>query len=221
MSKEKPVYQADGVTFDSEEELFFYYWCVEAKEHGYLSKFNYHPDSFVLTERASVFEKVQKVLKKGTKTVIVEHFLMHPHVYTADFVLDFTPLMERFRHGLFTVIPNTHHVDIKGSSFKAGKNFNSGREFSINQKLVWKMTGNTVYVNKLVPEEFFKATWVPEKARYTPKKHDLAKKYKDMRTVSVCEELPLLPALFEICKGSGEEEPAKPVICNPPELSLF
>lgn len=197
-----------GITFHSPEELWFYYWCEEALAQGYISNFNYHPESIPLTERVAVIKEVQKVLKRGTEIVHQEHFLFHPHEYTMDFTIRPTALMQRFKSGLFSTVED-YHIDVKGSNCKFRKGLGDERSFSINQKLVWFKTEGRVYVNKLVPKIFFKATWAPEKIRWTDKTKVLSKTWAGYRTVSVCSNLPLAHPFIKLV---GRQQKALSVI---------
>lgn len=164
-----------GIEFDSMEEVEFYMWLEEAKESGLVyTDIAYQPAKFSLAPRQSREELMQ--LK--TKTKVVDKFLLHPHEYTADFSFELTA------NGCLANLPFEMHergpyviVDIKGSFNQHG----GDREFSINQKWVYEKFG--VYVNKVVPEKLFKATWCPKEARLTPKTKQVKKKYAKCRTI--------------------------------------
>jgi len=166
----KPYYK--GIYFDSYEEREFFWWLEEASHAGLVKGFRYHPESFNIFERASV--PVRKELK--TKCKVVERFLLHPHEYTPDFI--FT-VRERFRildHGLTAMDNLTYYIDVKGG-FSI---YNNEREFSINQKAMYHFYG--VFVNKVIPRDFFQRTYCPAMAATTktgqPRKH-----YKDMPNI--------------------------------------
>lgn len=166
----------DGIEFDSGEELEFYQWVKEAKDSGFITKWSYHPDPFILSEKKSITEVVQ--LKTKVKTV--EKHLLHPHQYTPDFIIFPTDLFNStFKHKLISTSPdNSLVIDIKGSF----QRFDGQRSFSINQK--WVMEKYNVYINKVTPETLFKSTWVPESVRYTPKTKKLRSKYKNIKTLN-------------------------------------
>ena len=111
-------------------------------------------------------------------------FLMHPHVYTADFTLTFDAsnlklmgyLGQAFKlrcddvkDGKITVV-----VDVKGTFMSN----DGGRSFSINQKLM--VAVHNVYVNKFVPREAFKKLGVPKRCMTTMKSGKASKVFKGM-----------------------------------------
>ena len=168
--KQKAFY--DGHYFDSSEEREFYYWCEEAQRAGFIHRFEYHPNSFNITERASV--PVRKELK--TKSTVVDKFLFHPHEYTPDFILYINPRFRTLNHGMIAMDNQTYYIDVKGG-FSI---YNNEREFSINQKLIYYFY--SLFINKVIPKEFFQKTYCPARSARTgtglPRKH-----FKDMPTI--------------------------------------
>lgn len=169
----KPTY--NGIEFDSNEEIEFYMWIQEAINAGLLyTEFTYQPESFLLSGRQSR----EEIKQLKTKTKILDKFLLRPHLYTADFSFELTSKgcdhnlpFEMHERGPYVV------VDIKG-----GFNLHGGdRGFAINQKWVYEKYG--VFVNKVVPEKLFKATWVPHFARFTPKTNQLKRKFAKCKTI--------------------------------------
>ncbi len=153
--KHKDIAKKNG--FDSIEENFFFHWCNEAYENEIILQFEYS----------------QKTFELAGKTFDTNgNFLMHPHVYTEDFLvyginsLYAKPLKKFFRQ----VNDNEYHVDIKGTFNKYG----GDKEFSINRK--WVMQKHGIYINKIVPDKLFEKTWVPECVfKYTEKKKSFKK----------------------------------------------
>ncbi len=78
---------------------------------------------------------------------------------------------------------NVFYIDIKGGFSK----FHDATKFSMIQKIMWNM--KNIYIYKIVPQQFFKKTWVPQEVRYTPKKKLLRKKYKNFKTIKeyICQ----------------------------------
>jgi hypothetical protein len=68
-------------------------------------------------------------------------------------------------------------VDIKGTFNKYG----DPKQFSLNQK--WVYDKFDIYIEKIVPEKFFKKTWVPEEARLSPIARTPVKKYIGVKTI--------------------------------------
>ena len=152
----------DQGAMDSDEERQFYAWLLEADKVGLVTDIEYHPKTFELIPRATR----KKIVQLKTKTKIVDQFLFHPHVYTPDFLFSWCgkgcPFIKA--NGLVW-------VDVKGG----GSRFHDGKQFSINQKLTFEKYG--IYINKVIPENLFKKTWVPEACRYSPKIKKPVKKY--------------------------------------------
>jgi hypothetical protein len=167
----------DGICFDSTEELEFYHWCIEAKKYKIISDFKYNCETYQLSPKQTISET--KKLK--TKTKIVDKHLFHEHVYSPDFHL--------FKGERWSAIDNickllsTHDdqkeivIDVKGTFQK----HDGSRSFSINQK--WMYDKYQIYINKLIPEKFFKLTWVPEKCKITAKTKQIRKKYENTPTI--------------------------------------
>ncbi|MDB4302158.1 hypothetical protein N9924_01185 [bacterium] len=161
-----------GIEFDSQEEIEFYMWYKEAEEAAIFYDLHMQVE-YDLSPRQS--RKETKELK--TKTKIVDKFLLHPHKYTSDF--EFIIFDNYLKHKFPFVLNENYFiiVDVKGSFNQHG----GDREFSINQKWLYHEQGD--YVNKVVPEKLFKATWCPKEARLTPKTKQVKKKYARMKTI--------------------------------------
>jgi hypothetical protein len=171
MVKKKSKPECDGIEFDSEEELEFYYWVKEALEFGFISKFDYNCVSYDLAPKQTY--TVEKQLK--TKVKIVEKHLFHNHIYTPDFIIypDKRWGLLGDTHKLLELNGHPIVIDVKG----AFQNFDGNRSFSINQK--WMYDKHGIYVNKVIPSKFFETTWLPKECRLTKKTKQVRKKYKD------------------------------------------
>jgi hypothetical protein len=165
------------IEFDSNEELEFYHWCEEALKYNIISSFNYNHISYDLSPKQTM--TITKQLK--TKTKEIEKHLFHPHVFSPDFWIikgERWDLLKDSHKLISTHDDQTEFViDTKGSF----QMHDGSRSFSINQKWTYAIHG--VYVNKVVPEKFFKLTWLPEDARLTAKTKQVQKKYKTTKTL--------------------------------------
>ncbi len=141
----------DGKIFDSEEEKFFWIWCKEAYNHGFISGVTFHPETFILAEAAKVY--VRKQLK--TKAKIEEKSLLQEVTYTTDFLINITPKMCKFDHRLFTFDQSTVWIDIKPEYSV----YNDEAKFSVIRK--WMLAKHGIYINKILVNSFFEKTWVP------------------------------------------------------------
>lgn len=157
---------------DSNEEVAFIHWCEELYKLKLIDiDFNifYQPDSYELIPKVKYFE--------GKK----ERTLLREHNYTLDFIIIMTeelyslfPALQKY---LISSQDKKCYIDIKGTFNKNG----GDRTFSINQKLMYNRY--ELYVNKIIPDKLFQLSFLPEKERYSPKKHQLREKYKDLKTL--------------------------------------
>ena len=181
-AKEIP-FEIDGRTYmlDSNEEWCMFNWIKEMKEHGLLLDYVYQPEHYDLSPR---YEYTPYPVVKDKKGNVKTKFLMHPHIYTADFTLKFDAnnlkLMEYLsqafklrlddvKDGVLTLV-----VDVKGTFMSN----DGGRSFSINQKLM--MAVHNIYVQKFVPKEAFKKLGVPKRCTTTMKSGKASKVFKGM-----------------------------------------
>ena len=181
-AKEIP-FEIDGHTYmlDSQEEWCMFNWIKEMKEHGLLLDYVYQPEHYDLSPR---YEYTPYPVLKDKKGNVKTKFLMHPHIYTADFTLKFDAnnlkLMEYLSQafklrlddvndGVLTLV-----VDVKGTFMSN----DGGRSFSINQKLM--MAVHNIYVQKFVPKLAFKKLGVPKRCTTTMKSGKASKVFKGM-----------------------------------------
>jgi len=172
----------NGLKMDSQEEIDFQCWIEEALQAGYLSNVIYHPVPFLITPKQTYTE--EKILK--TKTKVVGRTLLQPHQYTPDFILDVTEkFLQAFpNHGLRQknlVYMNANHEIINITNFtyfidvKGAYSLNDAlRRFSVDQKLVYHLHG--IFINKVIPAEFFKITWVPKSCAFMSNRRELTRR---------------------------------------------
>jgi len=168
------------IELDSMEEYDFYQWLLEGFESGLVKSYQYHIVSYPLTPKQSY----NALVSLKTKTKEVTKTLFQPHEYTPDFIVEFTDkFFNTFGKTPLTSIPyvskNPFVIDIKGAFARNG----GDRTFSINRKLMYHF--HTIYIHKIVPDDLFKATWVPNECRYTLKQRKEKTKYqsKEWKTI--------------------------------------
>jgi len=170
--KAKPIYK--GIEFDSFEEIGFYQWCEEAKEHNLIGLFIYHPPSYTLSTKQTYM--IPKQLK--TKVRYDERELLKPHVFTLDFkIFSFSDRINKLFIKEY-VTSGEIVIDVKGKGESADKK----RIFTLNQKWLFEKFG--VYANMVRADEFFQSTWIPEGYRYTPITGNIKKKFLNTPTIS-------------------------------------
>lgn len=175
--KTGPYFNKYRIDFDSDEELEFWCWLKEAEKYGLVSDIKYQPPAFKLSDRATI--KFDKHMK--TKISTVNKFILHPHEYTPDFYFVIESI--KIKKLNFFIENNGKHNDYMIVDVKGGFNkFGDPKQFSINQKWVFAKFG--YYVQKVVPAKLFKASFVPEIARLTPKIKKPVEKYRGVLSIS-------------------------------------
>jgi len=182
MARKKFIYKKKE--FDSQEEINFLYWLEEARDLELVEDWEYQPTTFQLFDKVLITKTIQ--LK--TKIKEVEKSLLQPHKYTADYKIWFT---NKFINKFDSKLKNINllnnkvvYIDIKGGY----GSFSSHSNFSVESKWIWNKY--KILVEKIIPDKWFKKTWVPEKCRYTPKRKDLKEKYKGYKVFKqIIEEI--------------------------------
>ena len=147
--------------YDSPEEEAFFFWCVEAQKAGVIESFEYQPESIEIIPAKHYIE--HKQLK--TKVKEIERTLFQPMSYTADFKIignmyqfhkpksHMLNIYAKDQSNSEVMIP--FYIDVKGT-FKGGS---KGKNFNMIQKVIYHCNG--IYVNRVIPAEFFNIAWVP------------------------------------------------------------
>ena len=160
MAKRRPKPTYDGLTFDSQDEIEFYWWCQEALEAGVLSGFRYQHPKLELSPKYYKTEKRFGVkgqeLKPKTTTLIREA------TYTADFELNFASRELAARCGFLVANERRALVDVK-PVFEIQQS--RAAKFTVLQK--WVFDKHKRYVYPVVPVDFFGGCWCPAKALLT------------------------------------------------------
>jgi len=177
VAKRKPKPVADGRTFDSLDEVEFYWWCVEAREFGLLESFRCQSPCFTLSHAVTVEQ--ERFGKTGNPIASRQKTLLREATYTADFQLSFSVPDMAADCGFHDVNDQPFLVDVKPAF---DRDQSRERKFSVLQKWVYQCEG--AYVHPVVPVEFFAKMWCPEKARFTPTgKVRNSARYNDLPTL--------------------------------------
>ena len=170
----------DNVVYDSDEELSFRHWLCEALEHGFIDGFYHHPDSFPLTPSFKGTLREPKTLKSGKKNYTANIF--RPHGYRPDFLINPNDKFFTLDTDIKKFITKDKEKDLIYVDTKGGFQRNGGdRSFKINCKLV--MEKYNVHIHKVMPDEFFIKTFVPNKVRLTNKTKVVKKKFMNVPTI--------------------------------------
>jgi hypothetical protein len=141
----------------SKEELYFTWWLDELRANGFIIEYDYEPITLTLSEKVEIPVTKVTFTKKGLRKEEVKmKTILHAHEYTPDFKIKFSD--ERIiKVPLITSVDEYVWIDVKSD----WNQNNMNREFSINQK--WVYQKHNKFVNKVVPEKLFKATFTPER----------------------------------------------------------
>ncbi len=163
--KEDKGYSYNGVKYRSKEEIYFSWYLDGIKK--YTDSIEYEPYSIEVIKKKRV-----KFFREETKPN--DCHLLREFSYTPDFVIKWnsTPAFSgdslsylwhicsdrRFnpKHDIYCNIVDKGHIeyisyiDVKGKATKRNP-----ASFPIKQKIIYQMKG--LYVQKIVPKEFFKA----------------------------------------------------------------
>lgn len=171
-----PKVTYNNISFDSETELSFYHWLVEATKHGYIKSFNYHPRVFELSDGITY----DKTVVKKTKTTTVQRSLLSPHVYTPDYTIELDSLFKTLKLPIPEPLYDYKeiYIDVKGNFSRHGDQV----AFPINQKWVYDKYG--IYILKVIPDDWFVDTWVPTDSRLTDKTKVVQSKYINVKTIN-------------------------------------
>lgn len=173
--------------FKSNEEWHFYQWALEAIEIGIIGNLKYLPWTAQLAKKEHInLPAPTKKDKKKTR----KYILFQPCTYTPDFILQVKPFNNPLiKQNLIPVMgmvnPNAPQevqrylpshlgdvliIEVKGTYSLKHK---SDQTFPILRK--WLFYHSGMFVNKVVPKNFFKKTWCPQSLRLTEVKKDICK----------------------------------------------
>lgn len=165
------------IDLDSNEELFIQWWLEELFSQGFITFIKREPKEFLLSEKVELIKT--KILKTKTKTL--PYTVLQPHVYTADFAVQWTDKAKGIFYDLWDSGNSSDKVPLfaQWNESKLTHSYievkpifdqnNMTREFKINQKWVWEKY--KVYINLAIPDKLFEET-------FTPKKYILDQVYK-------------------------------------------
>ena len=172
LNPSKGVYQYNCTPYDSKEEIYFSWYLDELFEAGYIDEYCRQPEPFSLFDPVKYnWIKPLKTKKKEMTTT-----LMRAHSYRADFQIFWLFNnakglffdINKLTAGPFFAKYGISFIDVKPSFDQ----HNMTRLFHINQKWVHQRFG--VYVQKIVPQKLFKATFTPNRYLYTDKSAKLS-----------------------------------------------
>ena len=167
-----------NIEIDSQEEYQFYNWIIEAKKMNIILDYIYQPNSFLLTEK-TLYTPLFNNPKNKEKHLFAEH------IYTADFkiIIDykygeiFSKYFKLSKNNLNADGNIEIYIDVKGGFMSN----DSGRSFSINQKLVYEKY--KILISKLVPKDFFLKLGCPKNLFFTEKTHKKSKVFENFPTI--------------------------------------
>lgn len=170
----KTVYRYNNLTFDSKEEVYFYWYAKDLMNAGLVDKITYSPEPYQLFHDIQI--PINNIDKKGRHTV-KNKTILDGMIYTPDFELSFK--FEALERLIFDIgglcygkLPPffSHFTGSHKAMFEVKPSFdqnNMSREFKIKQKIVYNKYN--IYVNLVKVPDIFEKTFVPERYFYTDK----------------------------------------------------
>lgn len=186
--------------FQSDEEMYFYWYLRELEEYGYTQSYKYQPKPFPLFSpmRYEWTEQLKTKQKQRKST------LLKAHEYQADFLIFWTQKAHLIFHtcigdGIKIETPFVSNgslngryysvIDVKGT-YDQQDNI---RRFSISQKWVWEK--HEIFVQKIVPvpQVDKNGKCVPAGAlfptSFTPRRYNLTNKSMARRKINFHKRL--------------------------------
>ncbi len=165
MAKEKKEQKYyNGIPVDSQEEVMTIMYFEELIEAGYVEKIQ-RADTFSLSPK--VVNQYSEVVQMKTKLKEVEknQVLLHEHVYTPEFTVDFTHagkalFVDRVDSKKKIVAPFIGDYRIYIEVKPDFDQNNMTRLFKINQKWMWNKYN--LFVNLVHPHKLFEETFTPK-----------------------------------------------------------
>ena len=158
---------------DSQEECDFIAWCSEAAQLNIIIDYEYQPKPFELSQSITYTNIANK-----------KRVLLRSHEYSPDFMVRFNPQSSRILSDAFKLSIEQLSLDsidvfldIKGTFMRN----DGGRAFSINQK--WVYQKYNIFIQKIVPVDFFKLCGCPMKCFNSIKTHRPRKMFKGYMTI--------------------------------------
>jgi hypothetical protein len=163
------------MTFDSDEEKYFYWYLEDLKKIGFVEEIIPQHPVISLSDKKEI--KMFEQLK--TKQKPLSHTLLHKHIYTPDFTI----VWNEIAADIFTsyiggfnekntpfILANSafKSVDKPRSIIEIKPSFdqhNMTRAFTLNQK--WIYNNHDIYVQLIKPVELFKKTFIPTRYIWT------------------------------------------------------
>jgi hypothetical protein len=164
-----------GVVYDSLEEVYMQWYINELSEAGIIQNVIYQPAPILLANQEKyTWVEVLKTKNKNRQSIIL------PGVsYTYDFAFkwggsfaslfsndfEFNPSYKKGeKKPYFMSQDGISRIDVKGGFAPRGSNL---REFEVKRKWLYQKTG--LFVQKIIPEKLFKATFTPKRYLFCDK----------------------------------------------------
>jgi len=182
--------------FQSQEELYFYWFLVDLYNAGYVSNVLYEPFTYNLSEPVTKEFITEKKLKTKVKVIKGEETIQRGLVYTPDFVVHWT----QKALGVFVETLNTKDKLMKGQSqnkfigtirgtdvitvFEVKPDFDQNNMTRYTKvKINWLCQRENVFVNLVKLPSLFKKYFVPTRFLITDKSAKLRKIKFNVRTM--------------------------------------
>jgi hypothetical protein len=164
-----------GVVYDSLEEVYMQWYINELSEAGIIQNVIYQPAPILLANQ----EKYTWVETLKTKDKYRQSVLLEGTAYTYDFEIVWhetasnkffnnfqknTSYKKGEKKPYFMAQDGVSRIDVKGGFAPRGSNL---REFEVKRKWAYQKTG--LFVQKIIPEKLFQATFTPKRYLFCDK----------------------------------------------------
>lgn len=148
-----PKVEYEGITFDSEEEYQFYLYLQELENEKLIFDIKHQVNRELIPKVDGTDGKKKKSLLRNLSYTSDFEFQWNQKAFDLGIVSKY-PYVGK----IFTANQIGSIVDVKGKF--VARNNNSGITFPVIQKVM--MSRLNLYVQKIVPEDLFRATFLPK-----------------------------------------------------------
>ena len=168
--------RSELISFSSDEELYFAWYLEELEKNGFVEKWVYESKTYTLAEpiRYTYTERKISPKKKIVTEKVKEKILLEGASYTPDFEVYWTSKADNIFYGYskgkdlksFPFVVNEGRISVIEIK-PIRERFNMKR--LARQNLKWVYDKFKDYIQIVVPQTLFEATFTPERFLYTNK----------------------------------------------------
>ena len=170
------------------EEIYFTWYLEELQRRGHVERFVFQPQTFEITSKVQ-YPTLKRFKRKPPETEM--HTLLHPHTYTPDFKVYWTPFALNYFLKLLDARADVYdnklpffadveienntpvivsYIDTKSAASVRVLHQDGLTKFPYKQQLMWMRYH--IYINKVAVPTIFKTTFTPERFLLTNVKQE-------------------------------------------------